>query len=148
MGVGYPVTETGPNLTHFFKLLFAFEMLYTTSISTIKLSVLSFYLRVFFANSTLFRATKVTMAIVCIWTVANVLQVSIICRTFIKLQWASGLIHKAVCSKHIASYVAIGSFNIITDVVILVLPLPILWKLDTSRATKSGLTIIFFMGLG
>ena len=148
MGVGYPVTETGPTLTHFFKLLFAFEMLYTTSISTIKLSVLSFYLRVFFANSTLHRATKATAAIVCAWTVANVLQVSIICRTFVKLEWAPGLIHKAVCSKHIASYVAIGSFNIITDVVILVLPLPILWKLDTSRATKSGLTIIFFMGLG
>lgn len=36
--------------------------------------------------------------------------------------------------------------NIIADIMIILLPLPKIWKLDVSRTRKSGITLIFGMG--
>ena len=39
-----------------------------------------------------------------------------------------------------------GSLNVITDAVILGLPLPLLWKLNTTKLQKLQLTGIFLTG--
>ncbi|KAK3904713.1 hypothetical protein C8A05DRAFT_13457 [Staphylotrichum tortipilum] len=143
MGIGFNVTETLPNLETILKMLVSYELIYATSISTIKTSILFFYLRVF-VNRGLGMATKIALAFVLTWSVGNILQVFLICRPFAKTY---SLTVEGTCGNQVASFIAIGAFNIITDVIILSLPLPTVWSLKMSTPAKLGLTGIFLVGL-
>ncbi|KAL2133232.1 hypothetical protein VTI74DRAFT_2697 [Chaetomium olivicolor] len=143
MGVGYNVTETMPNLEHILKMLVAYELIYSMSLSTIKISVLFFYLRVF-VNRGLRIATKAALAFVILWSVGNILQVFLLCRPFVKTYTPTA---EGSCGNQLASFISIGAFSIITDVIILSLPLPTVWSLKTSTLAKLGLTGVFLVGL-
>ncbi|KAL2268214.1 hypothetical protein VTJ83DRAFT_3060 [Remersonia thermophila] len=143
MGVGYDMPETLPNLQLILKLLVAYELIYATSIGTVKLSVMFFYLRVF-VNRGLRLATKIFLGFVVAWSFANVLQVFLICRPFAKTYTPE---LEGVCGNQIASFIAIGVFNIVTDIFIIVMPLPTVWSLKMSTPTKLGLTAVFVVGL-
>jgi hypothetical protein len=143
MGIGFPVTETMPNLFTILKFLVAYELIYSTAISTIKFSVLVFYLRVF-VNDTMRRYTKLALAFVATWSVGNLLQVFLICRPFRRTYDPTV---PGTCGNQIASFIAIGAFNIISDVMILTLPLPTVWSLKMSTPAKLGLTGVFLIGL-
>ncbi|VBB81259.1 Putative protein of unknown function [Podospora comata] len=145
MGVGYPMAETAPNIEHILKMLVSYELIYATSISTIKLSVLIFYLRVF-VNKTMRMATKGVIIFVCLWSVGNILQVFLICRPFAAI-YTVALMPTAQCGDQVGSFIAIGAFNIITDVLILTLPIPTVWTLKTSKGKKIALTAVFLVGL-
>ncbi|RYC80049.1 hypothetical protein BFJ63_vAg17071 [Fusarium oxysporum f. sp. narcissi] len=109
----------------------------------IKLSVLSFYLRIF-VHCNLRLYAKLSMGFVSLWTLGNVLQVFLICRPFAASYDPTV---KGTCGNQVSSFIAIGAFNAITDVLILSLPLPVLWSLQARTSTKVGLTIIFSIGL-
>jgi hypothetical protein len=143
MGIGFDITETMPNLPIILRLLVSYELIYATSISTIKLSILLFYLRVF-VNRGLRRATMAAIIFVSVWSVGNILQVFLICRPFAKTYTPQ---LDGTCGDQVASFIAIGSFNIITDVIILTLPLPTVWALKMSTPAKLGLTGVFLVGL-
>lgn len=143
MGIGYDVTETLPNLETILKMLVAYELIYATSISTIKVSVMLFYLRVF-VNPSLRKATKAALIFVGLWSIGNILQVFLICRPFVKTY---SLTAEGVCGNQVASFIAIGAFNIISDVMILTLPLPSVWQLKMSTGRKLGLSCVFLIGL-
>ena len=143
MGIGFQFAETLPNLETILKMLVAYELIYATSISTIKISVLLFYLRVF-VNRGLRTATKIALGLVGLWTIGNILQVFLICRPFEK---AYSLTAEGTCGNQVASFIAIGAFNIVTDIIILALPLPTVWALKMSTPAKFGLTGIFLVGL-
>ncbi|KAH6847069.1 hypothetical protein B0I37DRAFT_137465 [Chaetomium sp. MPI-CAGE-AT-0009] len=143
MGIGFDITETMPNLPIILRLLVSYELIYATSISTIKLSILLFYLRVF-VNRGLRRATMAAIIFVSVWSVGNILQVFLICRPFAKTYTPQ---LEGTCGDQVASFIAIGSFNIITDVIILTLPLPTVWALKMSTPAKLGLTGVFLVGL-
>ncbi|KAL2163617.1 hypothetical protein VTH06DRAFT_5675 [Thermothelomyces fergusii] len=143
MGVGYPANETLANLETILKLLVAYELIYSTSIGTIKVSVLLFYLRVF-VNQGLRLAVKAALAFVMLWNIGNILQVFLICRPFAKTY---SLTVEGECGDQVASYIAIGAFNVISDAIILTLPLPTVWSLKMSTPTKLGLTGVFLVGL-
>jgi hypothetical protein len=134
---------TLPNLETILKMLVAYELIFSTTISTIKISVLMFYLRVF-VNRSLRIATKAALVFVMLWSVGNILQVFLICRPFVKTY---SLTAEGVCGDQVASFIAIGAFNIITDVIILTLPLPTVWSLKMSTPAKLGLTGVFLVGL-
>jgi hypothetical protein len=143
MGIGFDITETMPNIFHILKMLVAYELIYATSISTIKLSVMLFYLRVF-VNSGLRKAVKLAIGFVVLWSVGNILQVFLICRPFAHTYDPTV---PGECGNQIASFIAIGAFNIITDVIILTLPLPTIWSLKMTTPAKLGLTGVFLVGL-
>jgi hypothetical protein len=143
MGIGYDMPATLPNLETILKMLVAYELIFSTTISTIKISVLMFYLRVF-VNRSLRIATKAALIFVMLWSVGNILQVFLICRPFVKTY---SLTAEGVCGDQIASFIAIGAFNVITDVIILTLPLPTVWSLKMSTPAKLGLTGVFLVGL-
>jgi hypothetical protein len=143
MGVGFDMPATLPNLETILKMLVAYELIYATAISTIKLSVMLFYLRVF-VNRGLRLATKLALGFVATWSAANILQVFLICRPFAKTY---SLTVEGTCGDQIASFIAIGAFNIITDIIIITLPLPTVWSLKMSTAGKLGITGVFLVGL-
>ena len=50
------------------------------------------------------------------------------------------------CLPYGALVLAMGIVNIITDVIMLVLPMPLLWKLNVSKSRKWMLMIMFSLG--
>ncbi|KAK1639321.1 hypothetical protein BDP81DRAFT_312793 [Colletotrichum phormii] len=143
MGIGYPITDTLPNIVIILKLLVVYEFIFATCISTIKLSVMFFYLRVF-VNPGLRTATKFAMGFVMVWTTANILQVFLICHPF------EATYNPAVpgkCGNQIASFIVIGAFNVITNVMILALPISTVWALKMSTPAKLGIIAVFSIGL-
>lgn len=56
--------------------------------------------------------------------------------------WVSG--H---CADRKARNTVTGSFNVILDVLILVLPQPVIWKLQMTIARKNGIFVVFSVGL-
>ena len=89
-------------------------------------------------------AVKLTMAFVLLWTFGNVLQVFLICRPFAATY---DVTVKGKCGNQVASYIAIGCFNVVTDVMVLTLPIPTVWSLQMPKITKLGQTAIFMIGL-
>ncbi|KAK6201989.1 hypothetical protein LQW54_009202 [Pestalotiopsis sp. IQ-011] len=124
-------------------LLVAYELIYATSISTIKLSVLCFYLRMF-VNGGLRRSTKFAIAFVLLWTVGNILQVFLICRPFAATYDPTV---PGTCGDQVGSFIAIGAFNIITDVVIFFLPIHTIWNLQMRTGAKVGVVAVFLIGI-
>jgi hypothetical protein len=68
----------------------------------------------------------------------------LICRPFAKTY---SLTVEGTCGDQVASFIAIGAFNIITDIIIITLPLPTVWALKMSTANKLGMTGVFLVGL-
>jgi hypothetical protein len=142
MGIGYPVTETLPNLVTILKMLVAYELIFATCISTIKFSVMFFYLRVF-VNDGLRLATKLVMGFVLLWSTGNILQCFLICRPFAATYDPTV---KGECGNQVVSFIAIGAFNVISDAIILTLPIPTIWGLKMSSSARLGLSAIFMVG--
>ncbi|VUC37073.1 unnamed protein product [Clonostachys rosea] len=138
LGVGHPVEEALPNLPTILRLTISYALIYTFCISLIKMSVLFFYLRVF-VNPSLRLATKIVLG-----SIANVLVLFFLCRPFKKnyIPDAPG-----ECGDQPTAFISTGVYNIITDVTILLLPIPTIWALKTKRHVKIGLTGVFAGGL-
>ncbi|KAJ9412518.1 hypothetical protein QL093DRAFT_2027278 [Fusarium oxysporum] len=126
MGIGYSITEAAVNIGLILRLLVAYELIFSMATFVIKLSVLSFYLRIF-VHCNLRLYAKLSMGFVSLWTLGNVLQVFLICRPFAASYDPTV---KGTCGNQVSSFIAIGAFNAITDVLILSLPLPVLWSLQ------------------
>lgn len=143
MGVGYPIEETILNLEIILKLMVSYALIYTFAISTVKMSVLFFYLRVFVGDR--FRlVTKIITGFVGVYTCANILLLFLICRPF-AANYDTTI--DGDCGDQPTAFISIGAYNIISDVVILCLPIPMVWRLHAKKEMKVGLTIIFLVGL-
>lgn len=125
------------------QLLVVYEIVYSCCVSTVKMSMLAFYLRVF-VNKGLRRATVAAMVFTMTWSIANIIQVFLICRPFARSYDPSV---PGTCGDQIASFIAIGSFNVVTDCIILSLPLTTIWNLKMKTPAKLGLTGVFLVGL-
>ena len=51
------------------------------------------------------------------------------------------------CSSYNVAFVTIGIFNIVTDMIIMLLPIPFIQKVPMAIGTKIGLMVIFTIGL-
>ncbi|KAI9155536.1 integral membrane protein [Paramyrothecium foliicola] len=143
LGVGYDFPETILNMPLILRLLFAYEFIYSMCVSTLKLSMLFFYLRVFVTPG--FRKiTKLTMGFVLLWSSGNILQIFLICRP---LRKKYDPVSPGVCGDQVASFIAIGAFNAVTDVLVLALPLKTVWSLQMKALAKIGITCVFALGL-
>ncbi|RDW56862.1 hypothetical protein BP5796_12929 [Coleophoma crateriformis] len=144
LGMRVHITEVpADNLTLLLKLLVAYQLIYGTVQALAKISYLCFYLRIF-VNDEFIKAVKIVAAIVVAWWTANVLQVFLICTPF-KLNYDVTI--TGTCGNRPAAYTAIGAINLITDVAILLLPIPTVWKLQMPVSSKIGICGVFAIGL-
>ena len=105
--------------------------------------MLLFYLRVFI-NKGLRIATKVAIGIVSAWTLANILANFLACLPF-GARWQMDVLEK--CPDVTKTFVAIGIYNILSDFVILGMPIPTIWTLKTGWHFKVAITGILALGL-
>lgn len=111
----------------------------------LKCSVLSFYLRVFTLQG-MRRATKITLGVVIAWGITFVIHMLLVCRP-IQAYWDLALAATA-CGDQIRMYAILIASNMITDIIIVILPMYTIWHLQMKIAEKLALTCCFALGIG
>ncbi|PQE24041.1 integral membrane protein [Rutstroemia sp. NJR-2017a BVV2] len=132
-----------PIVTSYYKYLLAVSFYYFAMVGIPKLAILALYLRIFtiplYRNLVYFLAFIVTATgIVCSVMTLN------LCRPF-PFNW-DRKIPGGSCYNESLFYRWGSLPNIITDLAILIIPMPMVWKLHTSRNMKIGLTLTFLTG--
>ncbi|TVY84800.1 hypothetical protein LSUE1_G000829 [Lachnellula suecica] len=134
------VTATSEELTVWLKLVVIVVFLYAPAVALPKLSILCLYLRIFKIQS--YRYAVYAIAGVLISTcVASWITNFCMCTPFPYL-WDKTIVG-GHCIDQTKEFIWISFPNIVSDVAMMILPLPILWKLHTSKSQKVGLIITF-----
>ena len=84
------------------------------------------------------------MALVLSFDIGLILQAFLICRPFAKY-WDSLL--PGTCGSPKASFLADGIINLVIDLPIIILPMPMVWQLQMSQQRKLALTVVFALGI-
>ena len=144
MGYHLPaVVQTNPQaLIVWSKSLIAFPILYAVSISLSKLVILVLLIRIFVSRR--FKIVAyIVMAIQIAW-VTETLIVTLLGCVPLKALWDQTIVGRCINLRAFWRYGT--SVNLITDLVMLVLPMPVIWRLEISRKAKLGLTVTFLTG--
>lgn len=147
-GVGYhfeamlasPHTKLGP----FKKLTFVFAIIYIPSVMFPKLAMLCFFLRIF-VQPWQRRACYILMGVLVATAVATFIANLIQCVP-LEFAWDVKEISGAHCFNQQLFWSLISLPNIITDIVILALPVPVIYKIQLSWKDKIGLILTFATG--
>ncbi|KAI0875285.1 hypothetical protein GGS24DRAFT_301987 [Hypoxylon argillaceum] len=143
-GLGYHAqTVPPPNQFSIPKVLFSFELFHILSLNLGKLSALFFYLKLF-NNKSIARVTKWCIIAVSLGTVGLVLWQFLFCHPLSKMWEWDGL---ETCGDRQPLYIAVCVWSIFTDLLVLVVPLPIIWRLKMERTQKIRLSWLFAAGL-
>ncbi|CAG8904107.1 unnamed protein product [Penicillium egyptiacum] len=125
------------------QLIIPLQFLWVLSLSCTKISILFLYLSIF-PVTWVVRVSWATMALIVGWTIGTILAGCLICRPF-AFNWDQ-TIPGGSCGNQVTSFKVTGIINLITDVVVLVTPMPLLYKLQ--MATYKKVTFITIFGLG
>ncbi|KAI9933726.1 hypothetical protein MW887_004798 [Aspergillus wentii] len=142
-GLGVHISEVPPNqLTIYLKTLASGSFLYTLCVACIKLSILALYKRLFpikfMVNSVNFVA-----ALLVLWAFGVCLIGAVTCIPFEKL-WNPMI--PGGCIDLPKFYYGSQVPNIVSDAVILVMPMRVVWLLPISNKQKTLLSGIFVLG--
>ena len=116
--------------------------MYNVSIAVIKLSILFLYGRIF-VQPWFKKALIALGAFVIAYSIAQIFGDIFQCVP-IKSLWDPSV--SGYCINYPDLIIIMGVINIVTEIIMLVLPLPLLWRLQLSRSRKSLLTVLFTMG--
>ncbi|KAL8894621.1 MAG: hypothetical protein Q9192_004176, partial [Flavoplaca navasiana] len=119
------------------------NMVYLVTLLGYKMSILILYLRLFAVNRTFRYVTWSMMFFVCGYLMANLWTQIFGCSPRSKYWEPSTPGH---CIDYTKAGLAYGSMNIISDLLILILPIPLVWRLKLSRREKVGISVIFMSG--
>lgn len=120
------------------------SVLYLLSIYGYRLALLLMYIRLFGVSKPFRYATLAVMAFVTGYLFSNFLTLLFGCTPIQKYWRPEEPGHCIVLNK--ADY-AYGSMNVGSDVLLFLLPLPMVWQLNLSRKDKFGLFLIFMGGI-
>lgn len=140
----FPVLDpASPDINWGDKALLVGQLLWVTSVTFIRASVLTLYIRIFRTLS--FRTTcYVIQGINLAYFVAVVLACCLICRPFAFL-WNQSI--DGFCGDQKSLDLFIGVFNLMMDVTTVALPMPVLWGLQMRMRQKLVITGMFSMGV-
>ncbi|EXF83067.1 hypothetical protein CFIO01_06239 [Colletotrichum fioriniae PJ7] len=126
----------------FFKWAYLTIIFYNTGLACVKVSILLLYLRILRDLNYRKACYVVLFIVVCVslWTVLS----SIFFCVPITKNWDRAI--TGVCFSQGIAWFVNAALNILTDFMILILPLPILPKIKQSRRQKIGLYLIFALG--
>ncbi|KAH7062994.1 integral membrane protein [Paraphoma chrysanthemicola] len=146
-GMRYHITELPlANIVFMGQQIVAFQAVYYTAMASVKLSYLWFYLRIFPPPLHDLRiCVWICMGVVGGYWLGSILQIFLLC-TPLEMNW-NPTIPGGHCGSYNVAFVTIGIFNMLTDLVIMLLPIPFIRKLPMAIGTKLGLIAIFGIGL-
>lgn len=132
------------NLTRVQQLLFLSPILWITAVTIIRAAIILLYIQIFPTRSFLV-ACYAALAVNSLFGASALIADCLICRP-IAYRWAPDLIGGSCGDqKLLTMYVAIC--NLLLDVMVVILPMPILWRLQLTRSKKMSLSFIFGIGI-
>ncbi|KAI0000249.1 integral membrane protein [Xylariaceae sp. FL0662B] len=134
------------NLPTLLKITFSFQLIYMNSLTCIKFSILFFYRRVFNTRQMFgtIRLVYATMGLVVVWTLGIQLTEIFICHPV--SYWWDQTIEGGYCDNQVPIYTALIIVNVITDFIIMGLPMVPIWRLQMRTAEKLALMGAFALG--
>ncbi|KAJ5210990.1 hypothetical protein N7491_010805 [Penicillium cf. griseofulvum] len=139
----HQATLTTQEVEGFFRGDYVFSHFYDWAIACIKLSILGLYYRIF--STAVFRRVVIGTAtfIIC-WLAAMEIGLGLECIP-IESIWNSDI--KGKCINLVAFSYFTNITNLITDVWVFLLPLPIIFRLQINRRRKFEIACVFAIGL-
>lgn len=104
-----------------------------------------FYIEVFGASKWLRRAAWGCVIIVCLFYIGALTTTLRLCQP-VAFNWDLTL--NGSCGNEGEAELAAAAINMVLDVGIVALPLPVIWSLQMQTSQKLGVTITFGLGLG
>ncbi|KAL8770166.1 MAG: hypothetical protein Q9209_004008 [Squamulea sp. 1 TL-2023] len=141
IAVGMPATQK------YIRIQYAYEFFWSAAMACIKLSILLFYRRLFPRENTSARWRICHLAL-CIASMAlgvvSLFGVAFQC-TPVAYLW-----DRTIPGGHCINFTALARFtniaNMVTDILILIMPIPIVWNLHLDRSKKIGVCGLFLLG--
>ena len=115
---------------------------YNMTMLAIKFSIIYFYRRIF--PQLWFKHALITTGFIVAGTAISQIPLSIVPCTPIESQWDSNV--KGKCINLGAAILGLAISNIVTDVILLTLPMPLLWRLNVSTSQRRLLVSLFLLG--
>ena len=122
----------------------SFSVLWNATVCFSKLSILSMYAALI-PMSSMLQWARILGALVVTWNIANILAAFLICRPLSK-NWNFAL--PGTCGSQPSFYFSMGIVNLITDAVIIALPMPYLYKLRIAWRRKLAVMALLSIGVG
>ncbi|KAH8761689.1 hypothetical protein F5883DRAFT_500119 [Diaporthe sp. PMI_573] len=126
------------------QIFYVVPPIYNLTISTIKISILLQYRRIFAVKMQ--RITTVIVVAVVLWTIVTMLLGFLACLP-VAAYWDPAAYPDRHCNPLLPGWYANSAVNIATDIVIFTLPIPVLWKLQMPKSQRVSLIAIFGFGL-
>ncbi|MCJ1423249.1 hypothetical protein MMC29_001131 [Sticta canariensis] len=135
---------TASEMTHLLKYIIPAIITYGLTISAVKISILLLYRRVF--NTVNFKKAIRIVCFLCItWLCGNVFSEIFFCSPM-SAAWDPELVFSNHCRDFQAFLMGITVTNLILDVIILCMPLPMIWDLNLSTRKKLEVSGVFLLG--
>lgn len=122
----------------------SFSLLWNAAVCFSKLSVLLTYAALI-PTSSMLKWARILGALTVMWSIANIIAVLLICRPLAR-NWDFTL--PGTCGSQPAFYFAMGLINLITDAMIIVLPMPYLYNLRLTWREKLAAMALLSIGTG
>lgn len=124
------------------KFVLALAWVYHISVTLSKLCILSLYLRIFYTKP--YRIACYVLGAIMIGScIGGIIAAMLICRPMARF-WDPSIPGECYDIRNFLLWV--GFPNLVTDVILLVLPLPLIWNLQVSKQQKISLLITFLAG--
>lgn len=123
--------------------IFVSSCLYWVALLGYKFAILLLYLRIFNISRTFKYVTWATMFFVFGYLFCNFLTLTFGCTPTGKY-WNPA--YTGHCINEIQADYAYGAMNFISDLIMFILPLPMIWRLQLSRRQKVGVSVILMAG--
>ncbi|KAL8729340.1 MAG: hypothetical protein Q9166_004837 [cf. Caloplaca sp. 2 TL-2023] len=145
-GLGRSIKDLSPTeVTTFLKILMCSMLTYSLTITSVKISLLVLYRRIF--DTAAFKKKSLFVGSACvIWWVVEVFTNIFQCRPFAAAFDPASLFTDR-CINLQAYYIGITVSNLALDIVMLFLPLQMVWNLKLPPKQKFALSAIFSLGL-
>lgn len=128
----------------FLQLLTPALITHGLTVTCVKTSVLLLYRRIF-VTSTFGRFTVVVGTLCIAWLFASTFALVFLCSPM-SAAWDPKLIFSSKCRDVQAMYYGVSISNMLLDVIILCMPMPVIWGLPLSRSKKLGCCGVFCLG--
>ncbi|KAH8425101.1 uncharacterized protein LDX57_002850 [Aspergillus melleus] len=125
------------------QVLFAYVLIYIFTIPLIKMSIICFYRRIFGMNAAMWFCIFLTLG----YCVACTITFLSCCRplSYYWTQYRDSSGGKCVFDLY-SFYIGNAVANVVTDVIILLVPIPLIWKLQMRTTLKVMISSIFILG--
>lgn len=130
--------------TLFLKHLIAIQVLWALSLSLCRISIIHLFSKIFLVQSFIVVA-RATYVLVVLWALAAILSAFLICQPF-AFNWDRS-IEGGTCGNAMISWITTGVLNMVSDLILLIMPMPYLLGLELSWRKRLLLAATFGVGI-